>query len=173
MSYYLPRSDWGPGPWENEPDEETFEAHGLECRVRRNQAGALCGYVILPVLHPLHGVDGNQEIDVLRPLISKREARPIGEEPGLSVMLAALSGQGLAPRINHVLEVHGGVSWTGFFRGETAWRVGFDCAHSGDLSPAVPARDRFGGVYRDIAYVRAQCTKLAAQLAEVTIPEVN
>ncbi len=44
----LPKSQWGPGPWQDEPDESrwTDRATGLRCAILRSPAtGALWGYV--------------------------------------------------------------------------------------------------------------------------------
>lgn len=46
------KESWGDGPWLNEPgmDEEViFEYKGYECVLRRNDFGAWCGYVIVPI----------------------------------------------------------------------------------------------------------------------------
>jgi hypothetical protein len=53
-------------PWENEPDQKGWEAHGLPCAIRRNECrGHLCGYVGVPKTHPLHGVSYREpEVDV-------------------------------------------------------------------------------------------------------------
>ena len=49
---------WGPGPWDDEPDDERFDtAVGLAAWVRRVPYGNLCGYVALPPGHPLYGDD--------------------------------------------------------------------------------------------------------------------
>jgi hypothetical protein len=48
-----------------------------------------------------------------------------------------------------------------------AWWFGFDCAHSGDASPA--RGDDFGlygSYYKTLSYVRNECAKLARQLAD-------
>jgi hypothetical protein len=59
--------------------------------------------------------------------------------------------------------------------------LGFDCAHAGDLSPAMEARMRsygipslqgpefgaFREVYRDLPYVRAEIESLAGQLRAI------
>jgi hypothetical protein len=53
---------------------------------------------------------------------------------------------------------------------DDVWWFGFDCAHSGDLVPGMPLYTGLaGGVYRDQAYVRGECAKLAAQLAQVDV----
>jgi hypothetical protein len=36
---------WGAGPWDDEPDEHYWVAHGLKCRILRAGQGHLCGYV--------------------------------------------------------------------------------------------------------------------------------
>lgn len=51
------KTDLPPGPWHDEPDSVDFEVNGLPCRIRRMDAGYLCGYVGLPPGHKLHGVD--------------------------------------------------------------------------------------------------------------------
>lgn len=52
------KSSWGEGPWQNEPDELSFDDDGTElpCRIVRNLSGALCGYVGISVDHPLHSI---------------------------------------------------------------------------------------------------------------------
>jgi len=74
------------------------------------------------------------------------------------------------------LSVHGGVTWREFydskpgpFANELFW-IGFDCAHSGDLSPGLEfsLRTHSGShvIYRNIDYVTAECIALAKQIAE-------
>lgn len=55
------------------------------------------------------------------------------------------------------------------------WWFGFDCAHAGDRMPGMEAALRSiggrslphcGDVYRDLAYVKAECASLARQLAD-------
>jgi hypothetical protein len=54
-------------------------------------------------------------------------------------------------------------------RPDNIWWFGFDCAHSGDLSPKYAATLRgfrdHGDEYRDIAYVQGECAQLAQQLS--------
>ena len=45
------------GPWDSEPDEAHWEAHGLSCRIYRcckETSGHLCGYVGVPKSHPFY-----------------------------------------------------------------------------------------------------------------------
>ena len=37
-----------PGPWDDEPDSDAFEEHGLECQMMRTVVGHWCGYVVSP-----------------------------------------------------------------------------------------------------------------------------
>lgn len=66
------------------------------------------------------------------------------------------------------LDVHGGLTFSDrstdrVFHSEAAnvWWLGFDCAHAFDL---VPYLNLGPGVYRDLAYVRAEVVKLARQI---------
>lgn len=64
------RSDWAKGEWDNEPfdgAEWTDTLTGLKCRMKRNNMGAWCGYVIIPDDHPWAG-KGFMEIDSVRNL---------------------------------------------------------------------------------------------------------
>lgn len=57
----IDKSDWGDGPWQNEPDFLRWQdyATGLWCVVRRAlSTGALCGYVALPKGHPFRRMSG-------------------------------------------------------------------------------------------------------------------
>jgi hypothetical protein len=47
--------DWrkATGPWNNEADNETWQAHGFTCEIKRTEPmGHLCGYVHIPEEHP-------------------------------------------------------------------------------------------------------------------------
>jgi hypothetical protein len=70
------------------------------------------------------------------------------------------------------VDVHGGLTFgsmgEGKYHPEGHYWLGFDCAHSGDLSPFYA--EKYGGssasgVYRDMAYVTEQTESLAKQLA--------
>lgn len=132
----------GVGPWVDEPDRvEWKSAGGLPCLIVRNAAcGHLCGYVAVPPGHPMHGRGTDDE------------------------------------RLD--LDVHGGITYAAACRGDVChvpapgepddvWWIGFDAAHAGD---AIPLTDRLCpklmavSTYRDVAYMRAECEGLAAQL---------
>lgn len=150
------KATWGPGPWLDEPDKEQFtdEATGLPCLLKRNTFGALCGYVGVSEGHPWSG-------------------REYGDVPA---------------------EAHGGLTFAGFCQeGDEAHTIchvpgpgepdrvywlGFDCGHSFDISPGMEARRAERGrapirmpdsSYKTVAYVKAECARLAAQAAEALV----
>lgn len=152
----MDKSDWIEGEWKHEPDKVQWqdEATGLPCLIVRNGAGALCGYVGVAEGHPMF----KKHYDAVE--------KPDGE----------------------YIDVHGGLTFSDFCQkgGEAhsichipapgepdhVWWLGFDCAHSGDLSPGyvhrLPSRMRLEREsYKNIEYVKAECAKLAAQLGEV------
>src|SRR5258708_7611186 len=51
----LPKSAWGPGPWQDEPDRLEWKHRGLPCLMVRNMrvTGGWCGYVAVPSSHRL------------------------------------------------------------------------------------------------------------------------
>lgn len=148
----IAKDAWGAGPWQAEPDKLQWKTRAglVGLIVRSISSGGLCGYVGVPPGHPVHGKDySDVDADV---------------HGGLTF------GSGCSPGglVCHVAE-----------RGEPehVFWFGFDCAHSGDLSPAQEAffRSRLPGlargeefcVYRDVRYVRREVERLAEQLATV------
>ncbi len=59
MTYPIPKSDWGDGPWQSEPDHLEWRFRELPCVIHRNVIGAWCGYVAVPKGHPWHGKDAD------------------------------------------------------------------------------------------------------------------
>lgn len=155
-------------PWLNEPmrDEWIDPETGLECLVKRvSMAGHWCGYVCIPEDHPLHGVGYSEPVP---PSLDEYRQRvlegPIGKRGILDVFF-------MDPNDMHcgvLFNVHGGITFSDDWNDGKFW-YGFDCGHSGDLSPETA--DRYpdlvfpGAVYRDIDYVKAECTSLARQIA--------
>lgn len=175
------KDDWGVGPWTNEPDFVvwTDAATGYRCLMRRGPTGAWCGYVQVPESHPLYGVPYYRTTKWLERLLRARLEQPVGERPGLAVMIAYLTGKAVAsPEI--VFTVHGGITFSGPRETEPngkkgGWWFGFDCAHAGDFSPKIQALlGRVGGrpgeEYRDRAYVQSEVERLAIQLFLVDWP---
>jgi hypothetical protein len=158
--FSTPRSEWGDGPWVSEPDKIQWTTEsGLPGLIVRNHAGALCGYAGVPPAHPLYGNWYGDKADILG-----------GESPEMK------------------FEVHGGITYSDFCQGtichvpepgepDNVFWFGFDCSHYLDCCPATEALERKCHVpplsfkderqYRDVAYVKAEVEKLAAQLATV------
>ena len=146
------KSDWGPGPWNNEPDKAQWQdkATGLPCLIVRGPLGALCGYVGVPPGHPAYG-KGDVDADVHGGLTFSNGCSPGPENR--SVCHIPDSGES-----------------------DSVWWLGFDCGHAFDLIPgimAVLARVKsrtgpyFGEEYRCFAYVKREVRNLAAQLGEL------
>lgn len=153
---FIDKSKWARGPWDTEPDKAQWPdlETGLPCLIVRNDFGALCGYVGVSEDHPFYMVnydDRDRDLDSI--------------------------------------EVHGGLTFSDFCADrekehgvchipdagepDNVWWIGFDCNHYLDHAPGLHASRGFpttlgykGTVYRDLAFVRSECARLAAQLAE-------
>ena len=152
---YVPREQWGPGPWDDEPDRVEWAAiSGFPALITRSPlTGTLCGYVAVLPGHPLHGKGREDE--------AVSELRTHG-----GITYAA----GCSGHICHVPEPG---------EPDNVWWFGFDTGHAFDRMPAMEAKYRdipglemtssvYGDEwqYRDLAYVRASCEVLAMQLSE-------
>lgn len=162
----IDKSDWGDGPWQDEPDKIQFtdEATGLPCLiVRVAWSGHLCGYVGLSEGHPAFGVEYS---DVRRAAPDDDGDEWIDVHGGLTFSDLCQPGDGESRGICHV---------PGEGEPDHVWWLGFDCAHSGDLGPASAARNKDNPIfarhdwetYRTVGYVKHHCAKLAQQLAMV------
>jgi hypothetical protein len=139
------REKWPAGPWDEEPDKIVWKTQaGLPGMVHRNRMGALCGYVAVSPGHPSYEKDYD-DVEV---------------------------------------SVHGGLTYADKCSGtichvpepgepDHVWWLGFDCSHSGDVSPGMLAfSSRYSGfseTYRDLAYVQAEVENLAVQLAALSV----
>lgn len=163
---FCDKTAWGNGPWLHEPDKLQWPdpATGLPCLIVRNDqvTGALCGYVGVPPGHSLHGkrYDDAQDLEVHGGLNFADSCRPRQGDQGIC----------------HLAEPG---------EPDDIWWFGFHCSRVGDLSPKLDSMDSLlktdpilkelhasmealhipGETYRDLDYVKAQVTSLAAQLA--------
>lgn len=146
------KASWGPGPWANEPDKEQFadEATGLPCLIKRNQMGSLCGYVGVSEGHPWFGKDYS---DVPAEVHGGLTFADFCQEGDESRTICHVPGPGEPDRV---------------------WWLGFDCGHAWDLAPAMEATYRDLGLmpprtpdssYKTVAYVKAECARLAGAAA--------
>lgn len=160
----IDKSDWGDGPWQDEPDKIQWadEATGLPCLAVRSHTGSWCGYAGVLEGHPWYQVDPfDITVSVHGGLNFATHCQENGEE---SRGICHIPGPGETDKI---------------------YWIGFDCGHAWDLKPGSDALLRsidptweerweaagrkYGGfaeVYRDLAYVRAQCRDLAAQIRQ-------
>lgn len=178
------KSEWGPGPWQQEPDIKRWHdiKTWLPCIIRRGPVGALCGYVGVPPGHALHGKgygDAIKETEQTRAMLE----RPVGNHGIIPLMCSGLAGEGRIA-LDVLLDCHGGCTYAGkrldTIEKDAFWWFGFDCAHAGDIAPWAdaalrsighePSR-RGGEVYRTMDYVIDECTKLASQLAALAQAE--
>lgn len=106
---------------------------GLQGTVLLVNESHRCGYVGVPPGHPLYGCVYSQPANALG-----------GKEPW------------------GVFEVHGGLTWSGFWNGDDLWRFGFDCHH--DMDGSLRDEQPYFPV-RPLEYVVSQCESLARQLA--------
>ena len=154
----MDKTKWPDGPWKSEPDHErwTDEKTGLECLIRRNHFGSLCGYVGITESHPAYGMPYHGSLSASDESPTFNEKEPLKAK--------------LQEKINGIF-VHGSLSFSDKWpdeEGSLYW-FGFDCAHFCDFSPACSTNSVFGvGSYKDIHFVREQCQLLARQLSEIT-----
>lgn len=184
------REGWAAGPWDVEPDRLEWRdaATGMPCLIVRNHLGSLCGYVGVPPGHPFHGID----------------------YAGCALAWACNDAKGerswdCKHRPEALVDVHGGLTYADRCNApsgichvakpdepDDVWWLGFDCAHGGDVTPAMDAmRAALGKIklpglkvptaltsgspfdevwkptYKDVDYVKGECAQLAAQLADV------
>ncbi|MBM4072609.1 MAG: hypothetical protein FJ271_27330 [Planctomycetes bacterium] len=131
----IDKSAWAKGPWRHEVDKKqwTDPKTGMACLIVRTPMGHLCGYVGVPEGHKLHGADYHMvDADVHGGLTFADHCHP---------------GESEATGVCHLTEPGD----------PEVWWFGFDCAHSGDMSPGIEHRGLLlscmRGTYRNQAYV--------------------
>lgn len=126
-------------PWETEPDSDRWldPDTGLQCIAARGPLGHWCGYVGVDSEHPFYGANYSDNC-----------------WPG-------------GPTLESILRCHGGLTYSEpWHKPEDMphlWFFGFDCAHSGDCIPQLDYTHELP--YRNLEFVKAECTRLAQQLA--------
>lgn len=152
----MDRSEWGPGPWDEEPDKISWtdEETGLPCLLVRNQMSAWCGYVAVEPGHPLHGKDYEVASD-------------LHVHGGLTFSSFCQEDGDENHSICHIPEPG---------KPDRVYWFGFDAAHAHDL---VPSYTRFWQQlgynsdrhfsYRTAAYMRTECERLARQLKDIEL----
>lgn len=151
---------WISGEWDSEPDKVQWpdEKTGLPClAVRNRRSGNWCGYVGVAAGHPAFEKHYDAVYDM----------SGIDVHGGLTFSDSCRPGDTEATGICHV---------PGDGEPDHVWWLGFDCAHSGDHGPDDATRSRTkGGIwalgpmstYKTLQYVKAECCRLAWQLADL------
>lgn len=146
------RTGWDKGPWSTEPDRIEWRYGGFPCLIVRNDMGALCGYVGVPLGSKLAALN-DESVDVHGGLTFGGPCRP-----GSPICHTPQEGEP-----------------------EVYWH-GFDCCHAYDYKPSDSkhARGRTDDlfaqgddVYRDVAYVTAEVQRLADQLGALQAQETG
>jgi hypothetical protein len=107
LEHKIDRTGWPSGEWDTEPDRVDFVSHGYACLLLRNSLGNWCGYVGVPLDHPILQMDADQTLDVHGGITYKGRCR----EPICHVPLPGMPDE---------------VMW-----------YGFDCCHFKDLYPSM------------------------------------
>lgn len=135
-----------------------------------------CGYVGLPAEHPLNGVGYHEQADCLtEEMVSNA---PLGNKSPLLLFTATCSSDGedkirRSPDI--AFDVHGGLTYSGgkgsYPVPAELWWFGFDCHHcdDGEIEPDPHYPSFFQGEVRELPYVKAECERLAKQLAAIRV----
>jgi hypothetical protein len=155
---YLDKQTWGDGPWQTEPDlAHWLDADtGYACLVMRNQLfGHLCGYVGVPMQHPLAW----RPYDDYVPYNGDQQTVSPIAAPWIDLMIHALDDEvpDTHVSLSLSLSVHGGITyanvwdadqwqrcfgkqcqWSHLFPNGVpdCWYFGFDCNHFDDFPPA-------------------------------------
>lgn len=147
------KSDWGPGPWQDEPDKIQFtdRATGLPCLIVRNHGGALCGYVGVPEGHKAYRKRYNDKL-----------LRALHVHGGLTFSDHCRENAIEERSICHIPDPG---------EPDNVWWLGFDCGHASDRLPAYHRGSvgLFGDriKYRTVNYVKRHIAKLALQLNDM------
>lgn len=145
----MDKSKWAEGPWMHEPDfaEYNDPVTGYYYQIKRNSAGALCGYVGVGPSHPCFGKHyGDVEAHAHGGLTYSDAKR---DNPAIWLLGFDCAHLGdLCPEL-FTLRQPGGL----LYRGSFARGVGAFGEHE---------------EYRDWDFVKAQIASLAAQLAEIS-----
>ncbi len=169
--YTIDKRDWPDGPWQTEADKYEYRDNitGLPCLIKRNVEGILCGYVGVGRGHPAYGRQwGDVEVEVHGGLTYSNHCQEGPED----IAICHIPAPG---------------------EPDDVWWLGYDCGHSFDYRPnegasrfaaATGSLSKFleiadalcaelpqgvpDGEYRDVAYVRNENVRLAAQLAAMS-----
>lgn len=149
-----------------------FTNAGLIAVVLMTDMGHRCGYVGLTPQHPLYGVGYSERSPyLLAPY--RRNTEKMG---ALQMLAGALLPFHQLNTPEYVLEVHGGLTYSGFGAGKypiqsnKVWWLGYDCAHAGDAyapDSLMSAYNFPDSIHRTLEFCIQECESLANQLAAI------
>lgn len=166
------RDEWGPGPWDHEPDDLVWPhaPTGYLCAAKRHPMwGHWCGYVRVPPEHPLHGASYNDRVpEVFAQELAGVFAGRVGDRGVVDVFLAAAAeAAGDEQKVGILFDVHGSITYAGELDDlpvpAGGWWFGFDCGQAHDLQPGLrafhqhmpePLRERMQELYALLAQMR-------------------
>lgn len=129
-----------------------------------------CGYVEVPIGHPLHGVEHGEQV----PNITQADVNKVQlGKRGPMLLLASVcrsDGDGVIRRSPDILfDVHGGLTFSesgkfGYPVQSDGWWFGFDCNHYADGHVDFDEKYSRYGIVRTQEYVEAECDRLSAQI---------
>lgn len=166
--------------WKTEPNQlEWFdESTGYRCAILRHHTGKhLCGYVQIPKSHILHKLHYRDKVPrLLQWKLDNVLQQPVGQR-GVFTIFMAMANTDKKHEIEMLFDVHGSITFTGELADRIGTWYGFDCAHSGDLSPGYDEllmkhspelifRDKQDS-YRSMEWVKQETDMLAAQVYEL------
>jgi len=137
----------------NEPDVWENKNSYFPCVARRNGQKSWCGYVGVSDKHPLYNKPYNHRVPV-----ADRGSVAIDKVGPLALFAEALHQDDGMVSLDVLANVHGGLTYASrawWDEDSPYWWFGFDCSHSGDLTPytAVNSPNLVYGEYRDLKYV--------------------
>jgi hypothetical protein len=172
----IDKSAWGEGPWQNELDEVSWvdDGTGYQCIASRHpELGHLCGYVGVDAFHPAYGrsYHGYEQVSMDKNI--EKFDRQAGKGMPLKDIKFPTDPKldSLAKKIRNI-RVHGGLTYSGLGK-DGLHLFGFDCIQWSDIAPGMDALvkksggesfPRDGATYKDLNFVKAECTQLAKQL---------
>lgn len=165
--------------------ERVFEHAGYTCVVTFGNTANRCGYVGIPIGHPLYGKGYDDYLEIKKSDIGGREVS------GIFPLLCACLDDDERIKIEAYFQCHGGITFADGGKQSTypiesdLWWFGFDCGHCDDKCDLQLAYEKFpndrehirrrieiesqfdtGGEIRTEEYVVDECKKLAEQLKE-------
>lgn len=177
--------------------EKIWISENYICVVAALEAGYRCGYVGIPLTHPLYNHHYNEPADCLNNLKDMLNNSSIGGR-GIIPLVCHDPEDGISPEI--FFDVHGGITYSGdrnypieiwhfekldnrscaTLYSQPFW-LGYDCAHTGDAKdPSIMSEKQKeinrkynldfvyeGGIIRTLDYCKDQCDSLAYQLKYV------